>query len=327
MPYSSIQGPCVRPLPGKPAGVEQHLPGFRSTMLAPRRHVICSTRREHYSRVPPGPIYGFAAVRRRPHRRGWDRPRCGRRRLSRWGLPESVDTFRTRRAMSQITRVGSDALEPSPAIRSQPGKAATMIKPNPLRLLVGFALGGFLAVAGVGLGAGVLWMGLSPLWCVPGVGLLFAGSGLIVAMRRLASLRLWVSPTGFAVATLGTGDSCRCYQIGSEELARTGLNEAAPREEQATTTCTASLNRTEPGAATSPAARSRRPFRMIRLAPRPTWPQGQSTVLWAPPTMAPQTIPRSGKGKPAEVRRAPGTAPSRCQPGSSTPRDKSARPS
>jgi hypothetical protein len=53
-------------------------------------------------------------------------------------------------------------------------------------------------------------------------------------MKRLACLRLWVSPNGFAIATLGTDNSCRYYRIESSEPASPGPTAVVHRPNETT---------------------------------------------------------------------------------------------
>jgi hypothetical protein len=106
---------------------------------------------------------------------------------------------------------------------------AAAFKLKPVVLLAGAGCGILLGGAGVGLVAGVLRTGSHPLWCLLGLGLLAAGASLLLLVKRLASLRLWVTSRGLILVTLGTGDSCRCFQVESPEPAEQEAVAASPQ--------------------------------------------------------------------------------------------------
>jgi hypothetical protein len=123
--------------------------------------------------------------------------------------------------MDQIPRPNTKVLEALHGLSDQ----AAEFKLKPAVVLAGAGCGVLLGAAGVVVVAGVQASAGQPLWCLPGFGLLTAGAGLVLLVRRLASLRLWVTPGGLILVTLGTGDSCRCFRVESPEPAAT---EAVP---------------------------------------------------------------------------------------------------
>jgi hypothetical protein len=200
--------------------------------------------------------------------------------------------------MSQLIRPNAQGQELARAALTQPSQAVAELKPNRRRLLAGIALGLSLVLAGAGLVAGACWAGWSPWVRLPGLALALAGTGLILVMKRLASLRVWVSPNGFAIVTLGTGDRCCCYRIESGEPTSPGPSAVEQRVNEATASGTEQLAQRKEEDATNPGMRSRRQFRGIRLEQRPRWPQEQSTGRWAPPAKLPRATPRSWEAEP-----------------------------
>jgi hypothetical protein len=94
---------------------------------------------------------------------------------------------------------------PEPAFSGRPAAGVAEVKPRPWRLAVAVAGAMSLSLSG----DGILWQTLRPggpvPWTLAGLALLMAGVGLLLAVRRLAALRLWLSPGGFAVATRDDG--------------------------------------------------------------------------------------------------------------------------
>jgi hypothetical protein len=91
------------------------------------------------------------------------------------------------------------------AFSGRPAPGVAEVKPRPWRLALAVAGAVSLSLAG----NGILWQALRPggplLWTLAGLALLLAGVGLLLAVRRLAALRLWLSADGFVVATRGDG--------------------------------------------------------------------------------------------------------------------------
>jgi hypothetical protein len=79
------------------------------------------------------------------------------------------------------------------------------VKPRPWRLALAIACAASVCLAG----DVIIWHALRPdghrLWCLVGLALLLAGVLLLLAVRRLARLRLWMLPGGFAVVSRGDG--------------------------------------------------------------------------------------------------------------------------
>jgi hypothetical protein len=94
-----------------------------------------------------------------------------------------------------------------------PGTTVSELRPKAARILLGKGLGALVSAAGAVALVGVFCTGIHPLWSLLGLGLFLAGGGMIWLMGRLATLRIMVSPNGFAIATLGQGNCCRCYRI------------------------------------------------------------------------------------------------------------------
>jgi hypothetical protein len=117
--------------------------------------------------------------------------------------------------MNQIPKPNTKVLQTLGAVSDQ----AAEFKLKPGVVLAGAGCGVLLGGGGVGLVADVLRTAGHPLWCLLGLGLLGAGAGLLLLAKRLASLRLWVTPRGLILVTLGTGDSCRCFRVESAEPA------------------------------------------------------------------------------------------------------------
>jgi hypothetical protein len=110
----------------------------------------------------------------------------------------------------------SKALDQTTALLA-PGTSFTELRPKPAQILLGKALGALVSVAGAVVLVGVFGMGVHPLWPVLGLGLLLAGGSMFWLIGRLGTLRILVSPNGFTMATLGRGNSCRCYRVGPAE--------------------------------------------------------------------------------------------------------------
>src|SRR5690242_11945389 len=96
------------------------------------------------------------------------------------------------------------------------GGVVSEFRPRPARLVLGVGLGAVIGAFGVGVLASVFRLGAHPLWYLLGLALLLAGAAILFLMHRLASLRVLVSVNGFAIATLGKGDGCRCFRIDAE---------------------------------------------------------------------------------------------------------------
>jgi hypothetical protein len=96
---------------------------------------------------------------------------------------------------------------PNLAPISPPALEATEIKPRPWRLAVPIACAFALGIAG----DAILWDSLQPggsrPWSLAGLALLLSAVGMLLAVCRLAALRLWLSPRGFVVATRGESRS------------------------------------------------------------------------------------------------------------------------
>jgi hypothetical protein len=94
----------------------------------------------------------------------------------------------------------------------RPAAGVAEVKPRPWRIALAVAGALCLSLAG----DGILWQVLRPggplLWTLAGLALLLVGVGLLLAVRRLAALRLWLSPDGFVVATRGDGH--RPFYVG-----------------------------------------------------------------------------------------------------------------
>jgi hypothetical protein len=106
------------------------------------------------------------------------------------------------------------------------GGGAAEFKVNRGRIVVGAGVGILLSLAGIAVLVGVLESGSNRLWGLLGFGLLLAGGCVLVLVKVLASLRLWVSPQGFVVATLGKGHPGRCFRIESLEPTGAGRTPA-----------------------------------------------------------------------------------------------------
>jgi tetratricopeptide (TPR) repeat protein len=122
------------------------------------------------------------------------------------------------------------ATAPPPAAPGPCGSGAAEFKVHRSRILAGAGVGALLGLAGLCIVVGVLESGSNPAWALLGLGFLLAGGCLFLLMKILASLRVWVSPEGFVVATLGRGRWGRCFRIESEEpagTARTSLGSGA----------------------------------------------------------------------------------------------------
>jgi hypothetical protein len=203
--------------------------------------------------------------------------------------------------MNQTAPARQVAVQPLRAALRQSERSVADLKPKRGRLLLALAVGVALAASGAGLVAGVFWLGLSLLWCLPGLTLALLGVGLTWAVSRLASLRLWVSPGGFAVATLGRGESCRYYHVESGAWA--GV--LGPEGGQATLAPTSSQPPVEETTPVSPAHGSTRRCGLIRIAPRANWPEPQSLPAKQNPTRRPSATPWPGKPASPTVGRDP----------------------
>jgi hypothetical protein len=117
--------------------------------------------------------------------------------------------------MDQTPKPNTKVLQALGAVSDQ--AAAFRFKPGIVR--AGAGCGVLFASAGLCLLAGVLPASGHPLWCLLGLGLLAAGACLVFIAKRLASVRLWVTPRGLILLTLGMGDSCRCFRVESLEPA------------------------------------------------------------------------------------------------------------
>jgi hypothetical protein len=129
-----------------------------------------------------------------------------------------------RSSMNQIPRPNTKVLQALGAMSDQ----AAEFKLKPGVVLAGAGCGVLLGAAGVGLVADALRTAGHPLWCLLGLGLLGAGAGLLLLVKRLTSLRVWVTPRGLILVTLGTGDSCRCFRVESAEPAEREALAATP---------------------------------------------------------------------------------------------------
>jgi hypothetical protein len=93
-------------------------------------------------------------------------------------------------------------------------EAAVEIKPPRWRLALAVAVAASISLVG----DGILWHTLRPdgprLWCLAGLALLATGVSLLLAVRRLAALRLWLVPGGSAIATRSAGQ--RAFPIASQ---------------------------------------------------------------------------------------------------------------
>jgi tetratricopeptide (TPR) repeat protein len=121
-----------------------------------------------------------------------------------------------------MEKIEATAATPPPpgTVPGSMGSAAAEFKVTRGRILLGTGLGILLGVAGCGFLAGVLESGSNRLWGLLGLALLLTGGCVLILMKLIASLRLWVSPQGYVVATLGKGRVGRCFRIQSLEPAR-----------------------------------------------------------------------------------------------------------
>ena len=119
--------------------------------------------------------------------------------------------------MDHLMALESKTLEQTPPVLPALGTNVSELRPKSARILLGKGLGALVSAAGAVALVGVFCTGVHPLWSLLGLGLLLAGGGMFWLMGRLATLRILVSPNGFTVATLGQGNSCRCYRIGPLE--------------------------------------------------------------------------------------------------------------
>jgi tetratricopeptide (TPR) repeat protein len=122
------------------------------------------------------------------------------------------------------------AAGPPPVAPGPCGSGAAEFKVQRGRILAGTGVGAFLGLAGLCIVVGVLESGSNLVWALVGLSFLLAGGCLLILMKLLASLRIWVSPQGFVVATLGRGRWGRCFRIESQEpagVARTRMGSGA----------------------------------------------------------------------------------------------------
>jgi hypothetical protein len=119
--------------------------------------------------------------------------------------------------MDHLMAPESKTLDQTPPVLPAPDTTVSELRPKSARILLGKGLGALVSAAGAVALVGVFCTGIHPLWSLLGLGLLLAGGGVYWLMGRLATLRILVSPNGFTIATLGQGNSCRCYRIGPPE--------------------------------------------------------------------------------------------------------------
>jgi hypothetical protein len=119
--------------------------------------------------------------------------------------------------MGQLIGPESKTLDRTAPVLPTPGTTVSELRPKPARILLGKGLGALVSAAGAVALVAVFRTGVHPLSSLLGLGLLLAGGGMFWLMGRLATLRILVAPNGFTIATLGQGNSCRCYRIGPPE--------------------------------------------------------------------------------------------------------------
>jgi tetratricopeptide (TPR) repeat protein len=127
------------------------------------------------------------------------------------------------------------AVKPAPAVTDLTEAGTAEFKISRRRILAGVVAGTLLGLAGlavlaVGLGSGGDWP-----WHLAAVALVLAGGGVLALMKLLAALRIWVSPQGFVVATLGPGRAGHCFRIEALEPAEAERRPVAARAGQVAT--------------------------------------------------------------------------------------------
>jgi hypothetical protein len=98
------------------------------------------------------------------------------------------------------------------------GNPVSELRPNAGRLAVGLGLGVLAAAAGVGILVGTFRADGHLAWYFLGLALLLAGGAVVLVVSHLATLRILVSPNGYAIATLGRGEGRRCFRIDAETI-------------------------------------------------------------------------------------------------------------